>query len=114
MLLSVGLLASGITWEAPPVILISLVIFGSSVPLWLKFRKAQRLGSRFDTKGLEDRVGQQFMEAEDRDAQQFADIEQNTNRIADLEERLEFMERLLARQRSEDDGGERRLLGPEA
>ena len=54
---------------------------------------------------LEERVGQQLMEAEERDAQQSADIEQNTNRTTDREERLEFMERLLARKRYEGDDG---------
>jgi hypothetical protein len=33
-----------------------------------------------------------------------ADIEHNANRIVDLEERLDFMERLIARQREGDKG----------
>ena len=41
------------------------------------------------------------IEAEDRDMQQLADIEQNAGRIVEIEERLDFMERLLARQRDE-------------
>jgi hypothetical protein len=93
--------ASGVGWEAPPVIIGSLLIVGSAVPLWLKARRAERLGAGPDTRAIQDQVERQLLAAEDREAQQYADIEQNTNRIAELEERLEFMERLLARRREE-------------
>ena len=99
--LAVGFFASGVTWEAPPVIILSIVMGLSGVPLWLKARKAERLGGMSSTDAIEERVGRALVEAEDRDMQQIADIEQNANRLLDLEERLEFMERLLARQREE-------------
>jgi hypothetical protein len=99
--------ASGVGWEAPPVIIGSLIIVGSAVPLWLKARKAERLGGSPDAKAIQDRVEKQLLAAEDREAQQYVDIEQNTNRIAELEERLEFMERLLAKRREEEELRER-------
>ena len=99
--LAAGFFASGVGFEAPPVIILSVVLGLSGVPLWLKARKAERLGGTTDTHLIEERVGRALIEVEDRDMQQIADIEQNTNRILDLEERLEFMERLLARQRDD-------------
>ncbi|KPJ90813.1 MAG: hypothetical protein AMS18_09970 [Gemmatimonas sp. SG8_17] len=95
--------ASGVGWDAPPVIIGSLIIVGSAVPLWFKARRAERLGGSPDTRAIQDRVERQLLAAEHREAQQYGDIEQNTNRIAELEERLEFMERLLAKHR---EGGE--------
>ncbi len=107
LLLGVAMFASGVGWEAPPVIIGSLIIVGSAVPLWLKARKAERLGGSPDAKAIQDRVEKQLLAAEDREAQQYVDIEQNTNRIAELEERLEFMERLLAKRREEEELRER-------
>ena len=108
LVLGVGFLASGIAWEAPPVILGSIVLLASGIPLWLKARKAERQGGQAEARALDERFERQLIEGEDRDMQQIADIEQNANRIADLEERLEFLERLLARQRNEERGE----LGP--
>jgi hypothetical protein len=110
VLLAVGFFASGVTWEAPPVIILSLVLGLSGIPLWLKARKAERVGGGLGTHAIEEKMGHALVEAEDRDMQQVADIEQNANRIIDLEERLEFMERLLARQRDEEQG----KIGPGA
>ena len=106
VLLGGAMFASGVGWDAPPVIIGSLIIVGSAVPLWFKARKAERLGASPDTKEIQDRVERQLLAAQDREAQQYADIEQNTNRIAELEERLEFMERLLAKRRAEGEIGE--------
>jgi len=102
VLIGAAMFASGVSWEAPPVIIGSLVIAGSALPLWLKARKAERLGGGVDARALQERVDRQLLDAEDRDSQQLADIEHNTNRIAELEERIEFMERLLTAHRDEE------------
>ena len=106
--LAAGFFASGVAWEAPPVIILSIVLGVSGVPLWLKARKAERLGGTSDTDVIEQRVGRALVEAEDRDMQQIVDIEQNASRIVDVEERLDFMERLLAKHRDE----QQEKLGP--
>lgn len=110
VVLAAGFLASGAAWEAPPVIVLSIVLGLSGVPLWLKARKAERLGGSSGTDVIQQQVGRALVEAEDRDMQQVADIEQNASRIVEIEERLDFVERLLARQRDE----QHEKLGPGA
>ena len=103
VVLAAGFFASGVGFEAPPVVILSVVLGLSGIPLWLKARKAERLGDTAGTAVIEERMGRALLEGEDRDMQQVADIEQNAHRIIDLEERLEFLERLLARHRDEQE-----------
>ncbi len=93
------LFASGITWEAPPVIISALVVFGSCVPVWFKARRAAILRSGSESGVLESRLKEFMSDMEYRQVQQLDDIaEQNARQIAELEERLDFTERLLAKQ----------------
>ena len=108
VLLAAGFFASGVSWEAPPVIILSIVLGLSGIPLWLKARRAERVGGVAETRVIEEKVRRALIDAEDRDMQQLAEIEQNANRIVDLEERLDFMERLLAQQQENNKG----KLGP--
>ena len=95
-------LASGIAWEAPPVIIGALIVAGSTIPIWFKAKRAERLGTgRGDARRIEVRVEQLLRDAEDRTSHQTAEIEENARQIAELEERLDFTERLLTRQREE-------------
>ena len=95
------LFASGIGFDAPPVVLLALVAWGSGVPLYLKARKAVRLGAGQNTNAVDEELARQLLEARNQGLQHLADIDRNATQIAELEERLEFMERLLARQRDE-------------
>jgi hypothetical protein len=95
-------LASGIGFDAPPVVLLAFVAWGSGIPLYLKARKAARLGIP-PASGLPDpELATQLLEARSQAAEQVAATERNATQLQDLEERVEFMERLLARQREED------------
>ena len=71
------------------VFLAGLLIAGSAIPTWFRYT-AQLKERRVDT-GLEDRLEDRMLEQEDRHLEQ----------IADLEERLEFAERLLTKQREQ-------------
>lgn len=93
------LFASGIGFDAPPVILLSLVAWGSAVPLYLRARKVHRLGLFGGASKLDESVVRQLTDVRDQTRRELAGIEDNAERIAEMEERLEFMERLLARQR---------------
>jgi hypothetical protein len=95
------LFASGIGFDAPPVIMLALVAWGSGLPLYLKARKEVRLAGGQSAKVIDDNVAHQLLEAKNQSLQQLAEIDRNATQIAELEERLEFMERLLARQRDE-------------
>jgi hypothetical protein len=92
-------LASGIGFDAPPVIMLALVAWGSALPLYLKARRAHRLGPFAGHRQIEQAVVKQLTEARDETRRELAGIDVNASRIAELEERLDFMERLLARYR---------------
>ncbi len=93
------LFASGVVWEAPPVLISALVIFGSCVPIWLHARKAAILGHTGDSAALEGQLKELMADMEYRHMQQLDEVaEQSSRQIAELEERLDFTERLLARQ----------------
>jgi len=81
--------------------MLALVAWGSGIPLYLKARKAARLGATPAPGALDPDLTRQLLEAKTLATQQISDIERNAGQIADLEERIEFMERLLARQREE-------------
>ena len=69
------------------------------MPIWFKARKAAILGSGSDAGALESRLKEFMSDMEYRQVQQLDDIaEQNARQIAELEERLDFTERLLAKQ----------------
>jgi zinc-ribbon domain len=44
ILVGAGVFAVGVSFDAPPGVLLALVVWGSAVPLYLKARKAHRLG----------------------------------------------------------------------
>jgi hypothetical protein len=96
------LLASGITYEAPPVILAGVAVFLSAIPVWWKARKAERSGGMIGDTGLEKRIEQRVAEAEAGFREQLADIDHNSRILAELEERIEFTERLLAKHRQQE------------
>jgi hypothetical protein len=87
------------SWEAPPVTISALVIFGSCVPIWLRARKAAILGYGGDSAMSEGRLKELMADMEYRQIQQLDEVaEQSSRQIAELEERLDFTERLLAKQ----------------
>jgi len=93
------LFASGAAWDAPPVVLSSLVVFGSCVPLWIRARRAARLpAGGGSTRLLEVRLEEYVADAQERELR-LADLaEENSRRISRMEERLDFAERLVPRQ----------------
>ena len=95
-----ALFVSGVAWEAPPVVLISILIGGSCLPIWVKARRAERLGSGRGDRAVEGRMEQKLADLEERYMQQLAEVEENGHRqLAEMEERLDFAERLLTRGR---------------
>ena len=72
--------------------LVGLLVAGSAIPTWFRYRMEGLRAGRADTAlvdGLEDRMA----ELEHRHVEQ----------VADLEERIEFTERLLTKQREQID-----------
>lgn len=104
------LLASAITWEAPPVALAAAIVLGSIGPLWWKARREDRLGSSAGLHRLQAATEQMVEEV---DRRREADAELMARRIEDLEERLDFAERFFAPQRAEERDPAEQLLIPE-
>jgi hypothetical protein len=109
LLLGAGMLWTGVEFDAPPAVLLALVPWASVVVLYLKARKAHRLGPLAGHRELEEAVRKQLTAARDETERQLASAEQHSGRIAELEERVDFMERLLARERERSSAGERRI-----
>ena len=106
VLLGGAFFASGIGFEAPPVVIGALIVWGSSLPIWIKARRAEKIAmgegrvGRGGRSGLEERLEQQIAELEDRHLQEVSESEDRHQRqLADLEERIDFAERLLTKQR---------------
>lgn len=102
VLVGAGVFATGVGFDAPPGVLLALVIWGSAIPLYLRARKAHRLGGLAGHRQLEEAVRKQLTAARDEAQRELATVEHNTARIAELEERIDFMERLLARERERE------------
>jgi hypothetical protein len=99
ILVGAGMMATGVAFDAPPGVLLALAVWGSALPLYLKARKAHRLGPLAGHGELEAAVRKQLAAARDDAQRERSTIEHNSGRIAELEERIDFMERLLARER---------------
>jgi hypothetical protein len=99
ILVGAGMMATGVAFDAPPGVLLALAVWGSAIPLYLKARKAHRGGPLAGHRGLEEAVRTQLAAARDATDRQLANVDLNAGRIAELEERIDFMERLLARER---------------
>lgn len=93
--------ATGIGFDAPPAIILALIAWGSAVPLYLRARKSHRLGPFTGHRQIEQAVVKQLTEARDETRRELAGIDINAGRITELEERLDFMERLLAKYREQ-------------
>jgi hypothetical protein len=94
------LILTAIPFEAAPAVLGGVVIAGSSFFLW---RKAKRAASMELGGGQATAEVQEFlMEAEERQLRAIGDFEELAGqRLADLEERIDFHERLLIKSRQQ-------------
>jgi len=97
VIMGVAVFAGGVSWDAPPVILCSLVLFGSTIPVWLKARKFERLRAGTEVSSIESVPKRRLAAAEPRGRPQVTELEQASQQVEDLQERLEFLERLVAK-----------------
>jgi hypothetical protein len=93
------LFPSGVIWEAPPVILASLAVLGSCIPIWRKAKRGLVGGAETH---VQAQVDSRLAEVQEHLGRKLSDIEQRQiDRLADLEERIDFTERLLVKRREE-------------
>lgn len=97
-----ALMLSAAAYEAEAVAIAAVFVWGTSIPIWLKARRAEKLGAIGGGRALEEKVERRIGEMEERHYRQVAELEdQHTRQIADLEERVDFAERLLTKKREE-------------
>jgi hypothetical protein len=97
VVLGVAIFSSGVAFDAPPVILCSMVLFGSTIPVWLKARKFERMRAGIVGPPIESVPQSRIPAAEAGGRQQVTELEQASQQVEDLQERLEFLERLVAK-----------------
>ena len=96
--LAIPLFVTGAAFEAPPAILIALLMAGSCVPIWWKSRREAKRGGGPTGLVTEDQFAGVIRELEDRNNRHVEEMqEQHAQRLMDLEERIDFAERLLTR-----------------
>lgn len=94
------LIISAIPFEAVPAILGGIVIAGSSFFLWRKAKNAATMDP--EGGGASAQVQEFLLDAEDRQLRALADFEEQAGqRLTDLEERIDFHERLLIKSRQQ-------------
>jgi hypothetical protein len=97
VIMGAAVFAGGVSWDAPPVILCSMVLFASTIPVWLKARKFERLRAGTEVSSIESVPKSRLVAAEAPGRHQVTELEQASQQVEDLQERLEFLERLVAK-----------------
>ena len=94
------LILTAIPFEAVPAVIGGIVVAGSSFFLWRKAKKAATMDS--DGGQTSAQVKEFLLDAEERQLRAIADFEEQAEqRLADLEERIDFHERLLIKSREQ-------------
>ncbi len=82
-------------------VIAGLIIGGSAIPVWYR-DKIERLRAGRAATALDDRIEDRIAEMEHRHREQIVQFEQmHTGQMAELEERIDFAERLLTKQRDQ-------------
>ncbi len=85
--------------DAPPVIISAVFVWATALLIWIKAKRAEKLGPGGEVGRVEKQLERRIMELEDRHIQQMADMEdQHARSIAELEEHVDFAERLLTKE----------------
>ncbi len=94
------LILTAIPFEAVPAVIGGIVVAGSSFFLWRKAKRVATMDS--EGGGASAQVQEFLLDAEDRQLRALADFEEQAGqRLADLEERIDFHERLLIKSRQQ-------------
>jgi hypothetical protein len=105
---AVGAILAGIGGgeeESVAAVIGGVMIAVSAIPTWYRFR-IDRLRQGPGAAELEDRIENRMAEFERRQQEQIDRLEQTqVGQMADLEERVDFAERLLTKQRDQIDPG---------
>jgi len=100
LVLGAFLVLTAIPFESPPALIGGLLVAGSSFFLWRKAKKAATMD--LDGGQSAEQMQEFLLEAEDRQLRAIADFEEQAGqRLTDLEERIDFHERLLIKSRQQ-------------
>jgi hypothetical protein len=96
--IGVVLIASAVAWEAIPVLICGLLVGGSAIPL--AFRAYR---DRNKPRDLDAVLDHRLSQLEGRIADQLSDMEyRNAQLVESVEERIDFAEQLLVKQRGQE------------
>ncbi len=98
MALAIPLFLTGAEFNAPPAILIAMGMAASCVPVWWKASRKVKLGAGSGGLVTEAQLARAIQDVEYRSQLQLEEAQElHSQRVVDLEERLDFAERLLTR-----------------
>ncbi len=101
LVLGMGLVGAGLGEDEPSGVVGGLVIAGSVIPTWYRSKMMRWKGGR-GPKEIDDRLENRLDELEQRHRDELRQLQQiQAGQIADLEERIDFAERLLTRNREQ-------------
>ena len=96
-----GGFAMGGAEEEGMAIFAGLMTWALAIPIWWKARHASRAAALPGVAEIERLIDSRLQNAEERFRSQLGDAQDSGRQIMELEERLEFMERLLTKVRDE-------------
>ncbi len=101
LVLGLGLMGSGLGEDEPSGVIGGLVIAGSVIPTWYRSKMLRWKWGR-GPKAIDDPLENRLDELEQRHRDELRQLQQiQAGQIADLEERIDFAERLLTRNREQ-------------
>lgn len=77
------------------------MMFATAIPLWWKTRRAALAQAAAGNPELERRVEERLQAAEEQVRRRLGELEDSSRQIMDLEERIDFAERLLTKYRDD-------------
>jgi hypothetical protein len=102
ILLTIGGFAIGGAEEEGMAIFAGLMVWSTIIPIWWKTRRAARIAAAAGGSAeLERQLETRMKAMEERFRGPIAQLEDGSRQLMEIEERMEFLERLLTKQRNE-------------
>lgn len=99
-----GIFAMAGTEEEGFGIIAGLMLWGSIIPVWWKARRKARQAAAVGGAAVEQRIDERLKEIEERFRTPLARLEDGGQQLMEIEERMDFLERLLTKVRDDQVG----------
>lgn len=101
-----GLFAMVGTEEEGFAVMAGLIAWGSAIPIWWKTRKKARAQALTGAVETQARVDEHLKAIEERFREPLARLDDGTRQMEEIEERMDFLERLMTKVRDDRPGGQ--------